>query len=83
MTDETTRPLTVGEWFVTMLVLAIPLVNIIMGLVWAFGSGGNINRRNYCRAALIWMAIAIVISIGFAIIGAVIGATAAASSGGM
>lgn len=84
MTDDNTRPLTVGEWFVTMLILALPLVNIIMFFVWAFGGGGNINRRNYCRAGLIWVAIAIVIGIGFAIIAALVGvgAAAAASSGG-
>jgi hypothetical protein len=82
MADDTTRPLTVGEWFVTMLVLAIPLVNIVMGLVWAFGSGGNINRRNYCRAALIWMAIGIVLAISFAVMGgiAALAASAAANS---
>jgi hypothetical protein len=80
MTDDNTRPLTVGEWFVTTLIIAIPLVGIIMALVWAFGSGGNINRKNYCRAALIWIAIAIVLSIGFAIIGG-IAAAAAASAG--
>lgn len=53
------RVMTVGDWMVTMLVLAIPLVNIVMYLVWAFSSTGNINRRNYCRASLIWFLIAI------------------------
>lgn len=51
--------MTTGDWFVTQLVLAIPFVNIIMLLVWGFGSSGNPNRRNFCRATLIWVAIAI------------------------
>jgi len=51
--------MTTGDWFVTQLILAIPLVNIIMLLVWGFSSSGNLNRRNFCRATLIWAAIAI------------------------
>jgi hypothetical protein len=57
------KPMSVGDWFVTLLILAIPLVNIIMYLVWAFSSGVNLNKQNFCRATLIWMAIGIVIYI--------------------
>ena len=49
-----TRPMSVGEWMLTILILAIPLVNIIMYLVWAFSGTGNINRRHYCRAVVYW-----------------------------
>lgn len=59
--NDNSRPLTVGEWFVTLLVLAIPLVNIIMLFVWAFSGSGNIGRRNFCRAGLIWALIWIVL----------------------
>jgi len=61
--NEQTRPMTVGDWFVTILILAIPLVNIIMYLVWAFSSTGNINRKNFCIASLIWMLIGIGIAV--------------------
>jgi hypothetical protein len=54
---EDTRPMTVGDWMLTILVLAIPLVNLVMYLVWAFGSSGNVNRRTYCQAVLAWFAI--------------------------
>ena len=50
------KPLTTGEWIVTLLVFMIPGVNIIMHLVWAFGEG-NISRRNFCRAQLIILAV--------------------------
>ena len=50
------KPLTTGEWFVTLLVLALPLVGLVMYFVWGFGAG-NISRRNFCRAALIWLGI--------------------------
>ena len=51
-----------GEWLITLIVLAIPCVNIIMYFVWAFGNG-NENRKNFCRAGLIMMAVGIVLTI--------------------
>jgi uncharacterized membrane protein YqjE len=53
-----TRPLSTGEYFLTMLLLGLPLVGFILMLVWAFG-GGNVNRRNLCRAVLIFTVIVI------------------------
>jgi uncharacterized protein involved in cysteine biosynthesis len=50
--DPNKRVMTMGEWFVTLLVTLIPCVNLIMMLVWAFGNG-NENRKNFCRANLI------------------------------
>jgi hypothetical protein len=52
-----TSPMSVKDWFITILILAIPVVNIVMYLVWAFGSSGNLNRRNFCRATLLWVVI--------------------------
>src|SRR5262245_13181507 len=37
--DQVEKPLSTGEWFVTMLILALPLVGIIMYFVWGFGTG--------------------------------------------
>ena len=51
------------EWLGTLIVLIVPIVGLVVYFIWAFGSGGNINRRNYCRAALILMAISIVLGI--------------------
>ena len=48
-----------------MLILAIPLVNIVMLFVWAFGGGVNKTKANYCKASLIWIAIAIAMWIIF------------------
>lgn len=53
--------MSVGDWIITLVVLAIPLVNIVMFLVWAFAGSTNINRQNYCRAALILAVIGFVI----------------------
>lgn len=50
--DENDLPMTVGGWIKTQLILMIPLVNIIMVFVWAFGDG-NKSRKNYFRAQLL------------------------------
>ncbi|MCF8229637.1 MAG: hypothetical protein K9G58_00995 [Bacteroidales bacterium] len=62
---------TVGDWFVTLLIMIIPLVNLIMLFVWGFGSSTNPNKANWAKASLIWLAISIVIWI---IIGVIFGA---------
>lgn len=61
MTPEE-APMTMTDWLITLIVAAIPCVNIIMLFVWGFGNGGNVNRRNYCRAQLIIMAVGMVLA---------------------
>lgn len=51
------KPMSVGDWFFTILILAIPFVNIIMYIVWAMGGTSNVNRRNFCRASILWFSI--------------------------
>lgn len=58
-----TSPMSMGDWVLTILALMIPCAGIILYFVWAFGKNGNINRRNYCRAALIIEAVVIVLTI--------------------
>ncbi len=60
-----TRPITVGGWMLTLLVLAIPIVNLVMYLVWALSGSGNVNRRNFCRASIYWFLIILGIYILF------------------
>lgn len=71
--DHDLKPMTVGDWMVTLLILALPLVNIIMLLVWAFSSTGNVSRRNYCRASLLWFLIMMALSVIVFIILAALG----------
>ncbi|SEO37522.1 hypothetical protein [Paenibacillus sp. OV219] len=52
--------ISVKDWMITMLLLAIPLVNIVMLFVWAFGGGANPSKANYAKAGLIWALIGIV-----------------------
>ena len=69
-----------GDWFVTMLIMAIPLVNIIMLFVWAFGGGAPASKANWAKATLIWMLLGIVIYIALAIL---FGASILALANGM
>lgn len=71
------RPLSTGEWFVTLLILALPVIGIVMYIVWGFGEG-NISRRNFCRAAMLWFLVAIGLGILALIAFLVLGGTLAA-----
>ena len=53
----------VGSWMLTMFLAAIPLFGLIYLLMLAFGDGRSVARKNWARAALIWMVIGIVLSI--------------------
>ena len=78
--DET---ISVGGWIITLIVLAIPLVNIIMLFVWGFSAGTPASKQNFCRAYLILLAIAIVLWIIFAVMfGAALGGLASHAGGG-
>ncbi len=57
------KPLGVGQYIGMFLLMCIPLVNCILLLVWSFGGNVNKNKKNYARATLIMMLIAIAISI--------------------
>lgn len=51
------RPVTVGDWMLTYLLMCIPLVNFILLLVWAFGGGTPVSKANWAKASLLWMII--------------------------
>jgi heme/copper-type cytochrome/quinol oxidase subunit 2 len=61
------KPLTVGEWFIMMLVTAIPVVGIVMLFVWAFSENTNVNKANWAKASLLWLVVGIFIA--FAVLG--------------
>ena len=56
-----------------MLLLCIPIIDFILMIVWACGGCRKYQKRNLCRAMLIFMAVSLVISLilGFAIKGLV------------
>lgn len=56
-----TSPMSMGDWVLTILAAMIPCAGIILYIVWAFSSNGNVNRRNFCRAQLVIMAVVLVL----------------------
>lgn len=55
----------VGEWVVTIILLAIPVINLILLFVWGFSDSTPLSKKNYARASLILTAVALVLSILF------------------
>ncbi|MDO4623351.1 MAG: hypothetical protein Q4B22_10410, partial [Eubacteriales bacterium] len=72
--QEKDRPMTTGDWLVTMLLMMIPVANFVLLLVWAFSSDTNTNKKNWARAELILMLIAVGITVLFTV--AVVGSLA-------
>lgn len=70
----------IGEWMITLLITALPLIGLIMLFVWAFGDGTNLSKKNWAISMLIWYAIGIVLVILFFVI---FGAIIASMFGGM
>jgi len=63
---QETSPVSMGDWIITLIVLAIPIVGIVMLFVWGFSNGTNPSKQNYCRAALILVAVVFVVWLVFA-----------------
>ena len=66
------QPVSTAYYFWMMLLFAIPVVGLIVCFVTAF-SGDDTSRKNFSRAVLIWILVAIVLSIIVAIAIAAVG----------
>ncbi len=51
------KPMSVKDWLITLVIVAIPLVGFIMLFVYAFSDSENVNRKNWAKANLILLAI--------------------------
>lgn len=69
--------LKVSQFFWLVFLTGIPLVGFILTLVWGFGGDVNENKRNYCRAKLVWLLIGIAVTVIFTIIAVAGGGLAA------
>ena len=54
--------MSVVDWLITLVVMMIPCVGIVMMFVWSFSGTGNPNRKTFCRAYLVVLAAAVVLS---------------------
>tara|TARA_B100001250_G_C19734960_1_gene760341 strand:- start:97 stop:318 length:222 start_codon:yes stop_codon:yes gene_type:complete len=63
------RVVSVGNWIVVFILMCIPLVNLIMLCVWAFGSGAPESQSNFAKAYLLLMVIGIVLIVLMMLLG--------------
>ena len=64
--DNRAEVLSVGDYLLMLILLAIPVVNFIVCILWIVGKNGNPNRRNFAKA---WMVLAVIGTIVSGIIG--------------
>ena len=68
MSDSEYKPVTVGNWIITLVLVAIPLVNVIMLIIWAVAASTHPSKRTFATAYLVLIAILFVIGLFAAII---------------
>ena len=72
MSNETTQPnllpklpqytpMSIGDWIITSIIFAIPIVGFVMLFVWGFGSNTQPSKANWAKATLIVIGISFVI----------------------
>lgn len=60
--------ITMGQYLIMFLITAIPIAGIVMLFIWGFGSETGPNKKNFARAYLVMMAIAIGVGIVISIV---------------
>ena len=46
-------PVSIKEWIIIFILSALPIVNIVMLFVWAFGGNANKSVENWAKASLL------------------------------
>jgi hypothetical protein len=65
---DISQPMSVSDWLITYLIMIVPIVNIVMLLIWGFGSNTNLSKASWAKATLLWFCIITVIYVLFLII---------------
>ncbi len=56
------QPLSYKQWALNIFLASLPLIGLILLLVWAFGSDGNIHRKSWAKGMLLIFVIGIILS---------------------
>ncbi|MCD6322247.1 MAG: hypothetical protein J7L77_04405 [Clostridiales bacterium] len=67
--EQPYQVMTMGNWFITLLVLGIPIVGFIMLFVWGFGGNEKPSRANFCKLSLLLMIIGVILAIVLSVTG--------------
>lgn len=70
---ENNEQMTVGDWIVTYLLMLIPIANLVLLFIWAFGSDTKKSKKTWAKATLIFMAVGIILGILLSILVAIAG----------
>ena len=74
--NQVQKPMSVKDWLITLLLMAIPVVGLVLLYVYAFGDNENLNKKNWAKAQLIMLAIIFgLIILFFLIFGSIFAAT--------
>jgi hypothetical protein len=68
MTTQENKPVSIGEWIITFLILAIPVVNVIMIIVWALSESTHPSKRTYAQAIIVIVLAASALALVFGLI---------------
>lgn len=68
MNETSYKPMTVTDWILTMIILALPLVNIVALIIWAVSPATQPSKRTYAQASIILFAVIFVLAIVAAIL---------------
>ena len=68
MSNSEYKPVSVGNWILTFIILAIPLVNLIMLIIWAVGGTSYPSKKTFAQAYFVILGIAFCISIVVALL---------------
>lgn len=63
MNTTENRPVSIGDWILTLILVAIPLVNIVMLIVWAASGSTHPSKKSYAQASLILFGIILGVAI--------------------
>ncbi|MEQ8909699.1 MAG: hypothetical protein RIC95_10935 [Vicingaceae bacterium] len=61
MQIEENRVVKTSDWFITILLAAIPVVGFILLFVWAFGGNTKPSKANWAKATLLWLFVGAVV----------------------
>ena len=53
METENYEPISVGNWLLTFIVTAIPILNIIVIIYWSLSKNAHPSKMNYARAMIL------------------------------
>jgi hypothetical protein len=62
------RPVSIGNWILTFILLAIPVVNLIMLIIWAVSSSTHPSKRTYAQATFVLFAIVFCLALALALL---------------